>query len=95
MCTAIAKTVKEERLRWVMPIVNKQTKLVEIMKVFPFPIYVIKTDNHLTFTNRSVGYPKSADPRNPRLHPLDLYCATQGITHYYQRGSSAKWHNSA
>jgi transposase InsO family protein len=56
--------------------------LKQVQGRFPLPIYAIKTDNHPTFTNRSVGYPKSADPRDPRLHPLDLYCASQGITHY-------------
>jgi transposase len=36
MCTDMAKTIKEERLRWVMSIVKKETKLVEVIKVFPY-----------------------------------------------------------
>jgi hypothetical protein len=28
MCATMAKTIKEERLRWVLPIVNKEIKLV-------------------------------------------------------------------
>ena len=31
----MSKTIKEERLRWVSPIVNKELKLVEVAKVFP------------------------------------------------------------
>lgn len=31
----MAKTIKEERIRWVLPIVNKELKLVEVAKVFP------------------------------------------------------------
>ena len=32
----MAKTIKEERLRWVMPIVNKEIKLIEATKVCPY-----------------------------------------------------------
>ena len=35
MCTKLPKNVLEERLRWVLPIVNKQIKLTEAAKVFP------------------------------------------------------------
>lgn len=52
------------------------------IKSFPFRITAVKTDNHSTFTNRYTGYVKSADPLNPRLHPLDLVCQRYGITHY-------------
>jgi transposase InsO family protein len=31
----MAKTIKEERLRWVLPVVNEEIKLVDIAKVFP------------------------------------------------------------
>jgi|GEM_PF-6667725 len=31
----MAKTIKEERLRWVMPIVSKKIKLIEVTKVCP------------------------------------------------------------
>lgn len=36
MCTIMAKTIKEERLRWVLPIIMKEVKLVEVAKVFPY-----------------------------------------------------------
>ena len=32
----MAKTIKEERLRWVLPITTKEVKLVEVAKVFPY-----------------------------------------------------------
>lgn len=32
----MAKTIKEERLRWVVPIVNKELKLVNVAKVCPY-----------------------------------------------------------
>jgi transposase InsO family protein len=35
MCTAMTKTIKEERLRWVLPIVQKEIRLVDAVKVFP------------------------------------------------------------
>jgi len=31
----MAKTIKEDRLRWVLPIIAKEVKLVEVAKVFP------------------------------------------------------------
>ncbi|OGY99455.1 MAG: hypothetical protein A2945_01195 [Candidatus Liptonbacteria bacterium RIFCSPLOWO2_01_FULL_52_25] len=32
----MAKTIKEERMRWVLPIVNKEVRLVVAAKVFPY-----------------------------------------------------------
>ena len=32
----MSKTIKEERLRWVLPVINKQMKLVSIAKVCPY-----------------------------------------------------------
>lgn len=56
--------------------------LEELIKLAPFKIRAIKTDNGTCFTNRYVGYLKSADPANPRIHSLDEYCATLDIPHY-------------
>lgn len=56
--------------------------LQEVIRRFPCVIKAIKTDNHSTFTNRSVGYLKSSDPQNPRLHALDVFCQEHGIEHY-------------
>jgi transposase len=36
MCINMSKTIKEERLRWVLPIVKKEIKLVDVAKVFPY-----------------------------------------------------------
>lgn len=35
MAISMAKTIKEERLRWVLPIANKQIRLVDAVKVCP------------------------------------------------------------
>jgi hypothetical protein len=32
----MAKTIKEERLRWVLPIVDKEVKLKDVAAVFPY-----------------------------------------------------------
>lgn len=61
---------------------NSVEFLKKIIKIAPFEIKAIKTDNHSTFTNRYTGYMKSSDPFNPRLHALDLFCADKGIVHY-------------
>ena len=56
--------------------------LKELLAVTPFRIRAIKTDNGSNFTNRYTGYQKSADPQNPRLHPLDTLCQELNIIHY-------------
>ncbi len=56
--------------------------LMELLEVAPFRIRAIKTDNGMCFTNRYVGYAKSSDPMNPRLHPFDLLCQRLNIIHY-------------
>lgn len=56
--------------------------LEELIKMVPFRIRAIKTDNGSNFTNRYTGYQKSSDPMNPRLHPLDLLCQKHNIIHY-------------
>jgi transposase len=56
--------------------------LNEVIKIAPFRIRAIKTDNGSCFTNRYTGYQKSADPLNPKLHALDLFCMKNNIIHY-------------
>lgn len=56
--------------------------LKELVKIAPFQIRAIKTDNDACFTNRCTGYLRSSDPLNPRLHPFDLLCRELGIEHY-------------
>jgi len=56
--------------------------LEELIRIAPFKIRAIKTDNGSCFTNRYTGYQKSADPMNPKLHPLDLFLIRNNIMHY-------------
>jgi transposase InsO family protein len=56
--------------------------LKELIKIAPFKIRAVKTDNGSIFTNRYVGYLKSSNPYNPRLHPLDIECQKRNILHY-------------
>jgi|SRR3990167_698170 len=56
--------------------------LEELMRIAPFRIRAIKTDNGSNFTNRYTGYQKSSDPLNPRLHDIDLLCQRYNIIHY-------------
>jgi len=54
----------------------------ELIKIAPFRIKAIKTDNGSNFTNRYTGYTKSNDPINIHLHALDLWCQKHNIIHY-------------
>lgn len=56
--------------------------LQEVIKVSPFRIRAVKTDNGACFTNRYTGYQKSADPLNPKIHEFDLLCQRLHIIHY-------------
>jgi transposase InsO family protein len=56
--------------------------LEEVIKVAPFRIRAIKTDNASNFTNRYTGYLKSSDPFNPKLHEFDVLCQKLNIIHY-------------
>jgi len=56
--------------------------LTKLIGIATFRIRAIKTDNGVCFTNRYIGYLKSRDPFNPRLHPLDLECQRLNIIHY-------------
>ncbi len=56
--------------------------LEELIKVAPFRIRAIKTDNGSNFTNRYTGYSKSLDPMNPKMHAFDILCQKYNIIHY-------------
>ena len=56
--------------------------LGELIKVAPFRIRAIKTDNGSNFTNRYTGYSKSSDLLNPKPHCLDILCQKYDIIHY-------------
>lgn len=53
-----------------------------LIKIAPFRVRAIKTDNGSCFTNYYTGYKKSSDPFNPRLHPLDIFLSSLNIIHY-------------
>lgn len=61
---------------------NSVKFLEKVIRMAPFRIRAIKTDNGYNFTNRYVGYAKSSDPFNPRLHAFDLICQKKNIIHY-------------
>ena len=54
----------------------------QLLKHAPFRVRAIKTDNGSCFTNRYIGYQKSANPLNPRLHDFDLFLQSLNIIHY-------------
>ena len=56
--------------------------LKRLMIVAHFKIIAVKTDNASIFTNRYLGYLRSRDPMNPRLHAFDILCDKLGIIHY-------------
>jgi len=56
--------------------------LKELTTVAPFRIRALKTDNGAIFTNRYLGYLRSKDPLNVRLHVFDLFCQKMNIIHY-------------
>ena len=62
--------------------INAVSFLEELIKIALFRIRAVKTDNGMCFTNRYLGYPRSADPMNPRLHAFDLLCGRLNIIHY-------------
>jgi len=36
MCTSMPESIQEERLRWVLPVVNKEIKLKDMVKISPY-----------------------------------------------------------
>lgn len=82
-------TAIDSATRWrYLKIYDEQTNtnaikfLKELIKIAPFEIKAIKTDNGFIFTNRYTGYLKSATPHNPKLHGLDVLCQQLNIEHY-------------
>ena len=74
MCTKMPKNALEERLRWVLPIVNKEIKLVDAAKVCP---HGKRTLERWVATYREYGEaglePKSTRPyTNPNETPIRI-----------------------
>lgn len=56
--------------------------LEKIMKIFPYKIQAVKTDNGQIFTNYYLGTNKRSDMTIKTLHALDQLCAKHNIIHY-------------
>ena len=72
MCTPMPKNTKEERLRWVLPIVNKEVRLIDVARVCP---HSKRTLERWIATYKKKGEegldPKSTRPKtNPKETPI-------------------------
>ena len=56
--------------------------LETVIKVFPYRIRSVKTDNGSIFTNYYVGTNKRSDLIVKTIHAFDVFCREQGIIHY-------------
>lgn len=56
--------------------------LQEVIRLFPYKIFAVKTDNGSIFTNYYVGMTKRSDLTVKTIHALDRFCAEHGIVHY-------------
>lgn len=72
MCVNMAKTIKEERLRWIQPIVNKEIRLVDVSRVCPYGKRSLERWLSLYKRNGENGLiPKSTRPKTqPRETPI-------------------------
>jgi len=74
MCTKLPSTALEERLRWVLPIINKQIKLIAAAKVFPGGQRTLERWVKAYKDNGEAGLaPKSTRPRSqPNETPIRI-----------------------
>lgn len=74
MCVNMPKTIKEERLRWVLPIYNKEIKLKEAAKVCPHSQRTLERWLALYRRHGEAGLePKSTRPKtNPNETPIRI-----------------------
>lgn len=56
--------------------------LKEVIKMFPYKIEAVKTDNGFVFTNLYMGTYKRADLLPKRPHSFDRFCNMNNIIHY-------------
>jgi len=47
MAISMAKTIKEERLRWVLPIAQKEARLVDVVRVCYYNKFAIRSIKRL------------------------------------------------
>lgn len=83
MCINMAKTIKEERLRWILPIIYHSVIFLEhVINKFKHRIESVKTDNGVIFTNRYNGTYAREDLSPKKLHVFDVCCAKHNIIYY-------------
>jgi len=64
----MAKTIKEERLRWVMPIVRKEVRLVDVAKVCPYSKRSLERwTAEYNKRGENALEPKSTEPKTYRI----------------------------
>lgn len=56
--------------------------LKEVMRLFPYRVQAVKTDNGGVFTNYYLGTNKRSDMTVKTLHGLDTFCNRNNITHH-------------
>src|SRR3989338_6106728 len=68
MAICMAKTIKEERLRWVLPVVRKEVKLVDAEKVCPYSKRSLERWVRAWKKQGEAGLiPKSTEPKTYRI----------------------------
>jgi len=74
MCVTMSKTIKQERLRWVLPIYHKQVKLVDVSKVCPYSQRSLERWLKVYREQGEQGLePKSTRPKtNPNETPIHI-----------------------
>ncbi|PIZ00804.1 hypothetical protein COY62_01040, partial [bacterium (Candidatus Howlettbacteria) CG_4_10_14_0_8_um_filter_40_9] len=74
MSTKLPETIKEERLRWVLPIVRKEIKLKEAARVFPHGKRTLErwVSNYKEYGEEGLE-PRSTRPRtSPKEYPISI-----------------------
>lgn len=74
MCTKMATTIKEERLRWILPIVKSEVRLVDVVKVCPHSKRSLErwVSVYKKYGEEALE-PKSTRPKtNPKETPIRL-----------------------
>jgi len=74
MCINMSKTIKEERLKWILPIINKEVKLVDVAKVCPHSKRSLERWLSVYKKHGEAGLePKSTRPKtNPNETPIRI-----------------------
>ena len=65
----MVKTIKEEKLKWVLPIAKKEVRLVDVAKVCPHSKRSLDRWVALYKANGDAGLePKSTEPKTQKVH---------------------------